>query len=77
MHRPMTWLGEQGGGTVPLVVVSHRAQAAALERQARLGAGEGLDLAFLIDRQDHGMGGRIDVLLTITPIPDTCCAGMP
>jgi hypothetical protein len=41
--------------------MSHRAAAAALERQARLGAVEGLDLAFLIDRQDQGMGGRIDV----------------
>jgi hypothetical protein len=32
--------GEQGGGAVPLVVLSHRAAAATLERQARLGAVE-------------------------------------
>jgi hypothetical protein len=30
--------GKKGGGTVPLVVVRHRAAAASLERQSRLGA---------------------------------------
>ena len=53
--------GEQGGGAVPLVVVRHRAAAAALERQAGLGAVERLDLAFLVDRQHHRVGRRVEV----------------
>jgi hypothetical protein len=44
-----------------LVVVGHRPNAALLHRQAGLSAVERLDLAFLIDREDHGMGGRIDI----------------
>jgi len=53
--------GEQGGGAVALVVVRHRAAPTRLERKARLGAVESLNLAFFIDRQHNGMGGRIDV----------------
>jgi hypothetical protein len=44
-----------------LIVVGHRRGAARLHGQARLGAVECLDLAFLVDREDDGMGGRIDV----------------
>jgi hypothetical protein len=44
-----------------LVVVGNGAAAAALERQARLGAVERLDLALLIDRKHDGMGRWIDV----------------
>jgi hypothetical protein len=29
--------------------------------QARLGAVQGLDLGLLIDTEDHGVGGRIDI----------------
>jgi hypothetical protein len=29
--------------------------------QARLGAVQGLDLRLLIDTEDHGVGGRIDI----------------
>ena len=53
--------GEQGRGAVPLVVVRHRAGPALLQRQARLGAVERLDLALLVDRQHDGVGRRIDV----------------
>ena len=48
--------GEQRGGAVALVVVGDGAAAAALERQARLGAVERLDLGLLIDRKHDGMG---------------------
>ena len=40
---------EQGGGAVPLVVVGHGGAFAQLQRQAGLGAVEGLDLALLVD----------------------------
>ena len=53
--------GEQRGGAVALVVVRHRPGAARLHRQSRLGAVERLDLALLVDREDDGVGGRIDV----------------
>ena len=58
-HRALEHVegGEQGGGTVALVVVGHRAEAAGRHRQARLGAVERLDLRFLVDREDHGVGG--------------------
>jgi hypothetical protein len=41
--------------------VGHRPGAALLHRQAGLGAVERLDLALFIDREDDGMGGRIDI----------------
>ena len=50
--------GEQRGGAVALVVMGHGAGFARLERQARLGAIEGLDLGLLIDREDQGVLGR-------------------
>ena len=53
--------GEERGGAVALVVVGHGAEAPLLHRQARLGAVERLDLRFLVDREDDGMGRRIDV----------------
>src|SRR6202171_4962763 len=34
---------------------------ALLQGQARLGAVQGLDLGLLIDTEDHGVGGRIDI----------------
>jgi hypothetical protein len=53
--------GEQGGGAVALVIMGHRGAAPLLHRQARLGAVERLDLAFLVDAEDHGMGRWIDI----------------
>ena len=52
---------EQCGRAVTLVVVGHRPGAALLHRQAGLSAVKCLDLALLIDREDYGMGGRIDI----------------
>ena len=53
--------GEQRRRAVALVVVGHGPGAALLHRQAGLGAIERLDLALLVDREDDGMGGRIDI----------------
>ena len=53
--------GEECRGSVALVVVGHSAQTPLLHGQARLGAVERLDLAFLVYGQDDGVGGRIDV----------------
>src|SRR6266571_6127972 len=53
--------GEQRGRAVALVVVYHCPGATWLHRQPRLGAVEGLDLALLVDREDDGVGGRVDV----------------
>ena len=53
--------GEQGRGAMAFVVVGHGAEAPLLQRQPRLGAVEGLDLAFLVDRQHDGMRRRIDI----------------
>ena len=52
---------EQRGGAVTFVVARHRPGAARLHRQSRLGAVECLVLAFLVDRENNRMGGRIDV----------------
>ena len=50
---------EQGGGAVALVIVCHCLAFAGLERQARLGAIEGLDLmGLLVDREHQRVGGR-------------------
>ncbi len=43
------------------VVVGHRPSSALLHRQTGLGAVERLDLALLINREDDGVGGRIDI----------------
>ena len=51
--------GEQRGDAVAQIVVGQGAGLARLERQPGLGAVEGLDLGLLVDRQDHGMLGRV------------------
>ena len=43
------------------VVLGHRSSTARLHRQIGLGAVERLDLALLIDRENDGMGWRIDI----------------
>ena len=53
--------GEQRGGAVTLVIVGHRFGAALLHGKARLGAVERVDLALLVEGQDDGVGGRIDI----------------
>ena len=53
--------GEQRRRAVTLVVVGHGAGAALLHRQAWLSAVERLDLALFVDRENDGMGGRVDV----------------
>ena len=62
-HRPVQDVerGEQGGRAVALVVVGHGSGAALLDRQSGLCAVQGLDLALLVHRQNHGVSGRIDV----------------
>lgn len=52
---------EQGGRAIALVVVRHCPTPAFLQRKARLGAIEGLDLAFLVDAQDQGLVRGIEV----------------
>src|SRR3984893_4514308 len=46
---------------VAFVVVGHGPCTALLHRQAGLSAIERLDLRLFIDREDDGMGGRIDI----------------
>ena len=46
---------------VALVIMGHGASPAALHQQAGLGAIKRLDLAFLVDRENHGVGERIDL----------------
>ena len=53
--------GEQGGGAVSLVIMSHGGAFAGFQRQAGLGPVECLYLAFLVDGQHHGMTGRLHV----------------
>ena len=53
--------GKEGCGSIAFVVVGHGAQTSFFHRQARLGTVKRLDLAFLIDRQDNGVGWRIDI----------------
>jgi hypothetical protein len=53
--------GEQGGGAMALVVVRPGAGLARFQRQAGLGAVEGLDLALFVDREDQAVGRRVDV----------------
>src|SRR5580700_10588160 len=52
---------DTGRCVFPDVVVRHGATAAFLQRQARLGAVERLDLALFIDREHDGMRRRLDV----------------
>jgi len=44
---------------VPLVIVRHGLAAPRFDRQSRLGAIEGLDLALFVNRQHDRMGRRI------------------
>jgi hypothetical protein len=53
--------GEQGGRAMPFVIVRHGLTASGLDRQTRLGAVEGLDLALLVEREHDGVGRRIDI----------------
>ena len=53
--------GEQGGRAVALVVMGHRPAFAGLQREAGLSAVKGLDLTFLIDRDDDRVGRRVHV----------------
>ena len=46
---------EEGGGAVPLVVVRHGAGSALLEWEAGLGAVQSLDLALLVEGENHGV----------------------
>ena len=52
---------KQRGRTMPFVVVGHGAGAPLLERQARLRTVQRLNLALLVDGEDHGVFRRIDV----------------
>jgi hypothetical protein len=53
--------GKQCRCAVTLIVVGHCSSAALLHRQARLGAIQRLDLRLLVDRENDGMGGWIDI----------------
>jgi len=53
--------GKQRRRAVPLIVVGHGSGATLLQRQSGLGAVEHLNLALFVDRQDNGVGGRIDI----------------
>jgi hypothetical protein len=53
--------GEQGCGTVALVVMRHRSILARFHGQTRLAAIQGLDLAFLIDRKHQGLRRWIQI----------------
>ena len=52
---------KQGGRAVALVIVGHRLAASLFERQAGLGAIEGLDLGLLIERENQSMLRRIEI----------------
>ena len=52
---------QKGGGAVALVIVRHRANAARFQGQTRLGSGEGLNLALLIDAEHQRFVGRVQV----------------
>ncbi len=53
--------GKQGRRAMALVVVRHRAAAPLLQRQARLRAIQGLNLAFFIHAEHHGLLWRIQI----------------
>ena len=59
-HRALEHVerGEQRGRAVALVVVRHGPGLARLQRQARLGPVQGLDLRFFVDRKDDRVLGR-------------------
>lgn len=53
--------GKQGGCAIAFVIVCHRPATPLLDRQSWLRPIKSLDLAFLIDRQDQGLVGWIEV----------------
>jgi len=53
--------GEQGCRAVTLIIMRHSAGATLFERQSRLGAIEGLNLALFVDRKHQSFIGRIEV----------------
>ncbi len=53
--------GVKGCRSVSLVIVRHRATSPGLQRQARLGRVDRLDLALFVDRQHDRMGRRVHV----------------
>ena len=53
--------GEQAGGALALVIVSHRAQTSLLHGQSGLSAGQCLDLGLLVHAKHQGLVGRIQV----------------
>ena len=53
--------GKPGGGAVSFAVMGHRGAAPLFHRQPGLGAVERLNLAFLVDAEDHGMGWWVDI----------------
>src|SRR5262249_7157492 len=66
MQRPMIVPSSpercaQGGGAVALVIMCLGLAAPWPDGQSGLGAVECLDLAFLVEREHHSMGGRIEV----------------
>ena len=65
MHRLLISLKlgfhETGRSAARISDPRHGAETPLFHGQARLGTVEGLDLAFLVDGQDDGVGGRIDV----------------
>src|SRR3981081_3419288 len=52
---------EQSGDAMALVIMGYGASEPLLHRQTRLGTIKHLDLALLVNRQDNGVVGRIDV----------------
>ena len=52
---------EQRGRAVADVIMGHRSSPALLDRQARLGAVEGLDLALLVDREHQAVRRRVEI----------------
>jgi len=52
---------EQGGDAMALVIMGYGASAPLLHRQTRLGTIKRLNLALLVNRQDNGVAGRIDI----------------
>src|ERR1019366_6747859 len=62
-HRPGQDIqrGEQRRGPVALVVMSHRAGPARLDRQRRLGAVQRLDLALLVHAKDDRVLRRVQI----------------
>src|SRR5271169_743946 len=52
---------KQRSGAVSLIIMGHRSAPPRLQRQARLGAVERLDLAFFVDAEHHRVRRRVDI----------------